>query len=280
MSNFIERINRLFNWKQYARGRIRRSSRRSSSISNQSSNDSANISTRNNLYYDLRTESGNNTEQEAIQSIENQSQEHESLLLLSNLNTMNQPQQAQQQQQQNVLNSNQSQSTNNYVLSFSNSGSSSRTRRNRSSNHRRSHYNHHLRSIFSNSSSGNGILSPSSSTSSAASSSVSANTPTSTSTNTTNIDLFSNLKRKERNLLSACCAVFSIAVLAVSLVETRWFYLNGGGCNVNYIGLAHFFAPGRLEYQLEMSKVVKNQIIVYNFILPNGLGLLEFLFNI
>jgi hypothetical protein len=84
--------------------------------------------------------------------------------------------------------------------------------------------------------------------------------------------LFDNIKKRERNLLSACCAVFTIAILSVSLVETRWFYLNGGGCNVNYIGVAHFFAPGRLESQMELSKITKTEIILYNFILPNGVG--------
>ena len=84
--------------------------------------------------------------------------------------------------------------------------------------------------------------------------------------------LFDNIKKRERNLLSACCAVFTIAILSVSLVETRWFYLNGGGCNVNYIGVAHFFAPGRLESQVELSKVTKTDITMYNFILPNGVG--------
>lgn len=79
-------------------------------------------------------------------------------------------------------------------------------------------------------------------------------------------------KRRERNLLAACCAVFSIAVLCVSLVETRWFYLSGGGCNVNYIGVGHFFAPGRLESQLEYNKATKNEIVVYTFVLPSGLG--------
>ena len=79
-------------------------------------------------------------------------------------------------------------------------------------------------------------------------------------------------KTKERNLLSACCAIFCITTLLVSLVETRWFYLSGGGCNVNYIGVAHFLASGRLEYQMEISKVTRTEIIVYNFILPNGLG--------
>lgn len=86
------------------------------------------------------------------------------------------------------------------------------------------------------------------------------------------VNLFSS-KRAERNILSASCAVFCIAILAVSLVEIRWFYLNGGGCNVNYVGVAHFFAPGRLEFQLEMSKVTRNEITVYKFILPNGLVL-------
>lgn len=87
------------------------------------------------------------------------------------------------------------------------------------------------------------------------------------------MNLFSS-KRAERNILSASCAVFCIAILAVSLVEIRWFHLDGGGCNVNYIGVAHFFAPGRLEYQLEMSKVDRSkELTVYKFILPNGLVL-------
>lgn len=86
------------------------------------------------------------------------------------------------------------------------------------------------------------------------------------------LNLF-DAKRAERNILSATCAVICIAILAVSLVEIRWFYLDGGGCNVNYIGVAHFFAPGRLEYQIEQSKVNKRDIAVYKFILPNGLVL-------
>lgn len=101
---------------------------------------------------------------------------------------------------------------------------------------------------------------------------ITANTSlTSSNTGSLSLSVF-NSKRIERNLLSASCAVFCIAILAVSLVETRWFYLNGGGCNVNYLGVAHFFAPGRLELQIEMSKVTKNEITVYSFILPNGLG--------
>lgn len=98
---------------------------------------------------------------------------------------------------------------------------------------------------------------------------VSSNAPSSSS----NLGNLYSLKRSERNILSASCAVFCIAILAVSLVEIRWFYLNGGGCNVNYLGVAHFFAPGRLEYKLEMSKVDKKQITVYKFILPNGQGM-------
>jgi hypothetical protein len=59
----------------------------------------------------------------------------------------------------------------------------------------------------------------------------------------------------------------------VSLIEIRWFYLNGGGCNVNYLGAAHFFSPGRLQYQLELSKVTKSEVRVYTFTLSNGLEL-------
>lgn len=99
-----------------------------------------------------------------------------------------------------------------------------------------------------------------------------SSTTSSSTASTNNYDFFSVLKKRERNLLSAVCAVFCIAVLSVSLVETRWFFLNGGGCNINYVGVAHFFAPGRLEYQIEISKMTKSEILVYNFVLPNGLG--------
>lgn len=81
------------------------------------------------------------------------------------------------------------------------------------------------------------------------------------------------VKKTERNLLSASCSIFCIAILAVSLIEIRWFYLSGGGCNVMYIGAAHFFSPGRLEYQLEISKLTKTEIRVYTFVLSNGLEL-------
>ena len=83
----------------------------------------------------------------------------------------------------------------------------------------------------------------------------------------------SNHKKNERNLLSASCSIFCIAILAVSLIEIRWFYLNGGGCNVNYIGAAHFFSPGRLEYQIELSKLTKTEIRIYTFVLSNGIEL-------
>ena len=162
--------------------------------------------------------------------------------------------------------------------------SSGRSRSNASrSNH---HHHHHHRSNRSSRTSTSqhirAFLSSSSSSSSSNRRSSSVNSSShhnannyqnTASTNANSLSfLFSNMKKRERNLLSACCAVFSIAILSVSLVETRWFYLSGGGCNVNYIGVAHFFAPGRLEYQMEISKITKNEIIVYNFILPNGLG--------
>ncbi|CAF0990193.1 unnamed protein product [Brachionus calyciflorus] len=86
-------------------------------------------------------------------------------------------------------------------------------------------------------------------------------------------DFFSNFKKRERNFLSAICAIFCISILSVSLVDTRWFFMQGGGCNLNYVGVAHFFAPGRLEYSVETSKISKNEILVYNFILPNGIVL-------
>lgn len=93
----------------------------------------------------------------------------------------------------------------------------------------------------------------------------------STQTNNVN-EYFSMYKKRERNFLSAICAIFVISILSVSLVDTRWFFLQGGGCNLNYIGVAHFFAPGRLECHIETSKISKNNIIISNFFLPNGLG--------
>jgi hypothetical protein len=135
----------------------------------------------------------------------------------------------------------------------------------------RSSLNHSTRSNNNNLVS-NGLASRLASATLSSTSSTTSTSTTSSSSSATNFDLFSQIKKRERNLLAACCSIFCIAVLGVSLIETRWFYLNGGGCNLNYIGVAHFFAPGRLEYQLEYSKVTKNEILVYNFILPNGLG--------
>jgi hypothetical protein len=113
------------------------------------------------------------------------------------------------------------------------------------------------------------------------SSSSDANRPTTSSNATSqamnNIRLMfssgNGQKKTERNLLAATCSIFCIAILAVSLIEIRWFYLNGGGCNVNYLGAAHFFSPGRLQYQLELSKVTKSEVRVYTFTLSNGLEL-------
>lgn len=93
------------------------------------------------------------------------------------------------------------------------------------------------------------------------------------STQTNVNEYFSLYKKRERNFLSAICAIFAISTLSVSLVDTRWFFLQGGGCNLNYIGVAHFFAPGRLECHIETSKISKNNILIYNFYLPNGIGI-------
>ena len=82
--------------------------------------------------------------------------------------------------------------------------------------------------------------------------------------------LVSAFKRTERNYLSAFCSIFCIAVLIVSLIETRWFYLNGGGCNLNHLGVSYFFSYGRLETHIEQSRVTKFDINVNYYILKNG----------
>jgi len=51
---------------------------------------------------------------------------------------------------------------------------------------------------------------------------------------------------KERNYASAVCSMFAVALLAVSLSDYRWFWLNGGVCNSKYIGLNMFFSIGKL----------------------------------
>ena len=77
-------------------------------------------------------------------------------------------------------------------------------------------------------------------------------------------------KKTERNYLSAFCSIFCIAVLIVSLIETRWFYLNGGGCNLNYLGVSYFFSFGRLETHVEQSRIAKYDINVSNYVLKSG----------
>lgn len=152
----------------------------------------------------------------------------------------------------NVINSTSTQH-NNVAATQINSG----TRHNRRNNRRTHRHSSHRSSRSQSSHHSNNQLTTST---------------TSPSTLDYSLNLF-DAKQAERNILSATCAVFCIAVLAVSLVEIRWFYLSGGGCNVNYVGVAHFFAPGRLESQLESSRIYKKDIEVYRFFLPNGLVL-------
>ena len=48
--------------------------------------------------------------------------------------------------------------------------------------------------------------------------------------------------------------------------------MNGGGCNVDYVGVWQFFAPELIDIKTEYSKVVKYDIDIYTFIMPSGLG--------
>lgn len=59
-------------------------------------------------------------------------------------------------------------------------------------------------------------------------------------------DEISHIRKYERNYPSAICSMFAIATLVVSLFDYRWFWVNGGRCNVKYIGLNMFFALGKL----------------------------------
>ncbi|CAF4481050.1 unnamed protein product, partial [Rotaria socialis] len=53
-------------------------------------------------------------------------------------------------------------------------------------------------------------------------------------------------RKQERNYASAIFSMFSIATLAVSLFDYRWFWVKGGLCNFKYIGLNMFFSLGKL----------------------------------
>jgi hypothetical protein len=72
-------------------------------------------------------------------------------------------------------------------------------------------------------------------------------------------------KITERNYLSAFCSIFCIAVLIVSLIEVRWFYLNGGGCNINHLGVSYFFSFGRLDTHIEQSRIAKYDININDY---------------
>ncbi|XP_070540034.1 transmembrane protein 127-like [Ptychodera flava] len=51
-------------------------------------------------------------------------------------------------------------------------------------------------------------------------------------------------KHRERNIAAAILGMVVIATLATALAEPRWFYLHGGTCDHEYIGLYMFFNVG------------------------------------
>lgn len=55
------------------------------------------------------------------------------------------------------------------------------------------------------------------------------------------------LTERERNLPAAILSIIVIATLSTALVHPRWFYLQGGGCGHNYLGVQQFFYVGYFE---------------------------------
>lgn len=246
MFNLINRINRLFSWiktsDQNSENSLINVQEQLDQVVVEQNEISSDITTSFNLSSSEINNSGNPIYQSRVNSPSHMQYQPPSSLSLANSNTTS----------SNSNNVNNTRTSNNNINTVT-------TRHNR--RHRRS--NRRSRSSRQNSNNNN----QSNSTNNANTSSIPSNN------SSFSMNIFSS-KQAERNILSASCAVFCIAILAVSLVEIRWFYLDGGGCNVNYLGVAHFFAPGRLEYQLEMSRVEHSkEITVYKFILPNGLVL-------
>lgn len=48
-------------------------------------------------------------------------------------------------------------------------------------------------------------------------------------------------KERERNLVSSVLCMLVIALLATALAQPNWFYLRGGACPHNYLGVYEFF---------------------------------------
>jgi hypothetical protein len=292
MNNLADRVYRLFSWKNH------HYSSTNSSNSNISANNNNNNNQQNNVdEYEIGSSSINNagacSRQNSTQnqsrcelinlSTSNSSESRRSSSNLSNLSSQNNNPETRNESSLTIQNNDRTENdlihqpllstanTTNNIASFAlnnniNSSSSNRrrhhhrSRSHRSSSRRSNQQSNSLQLLLQNSFGSNNN-----------NNNNQTHSNHSSSTNSNNLyDLFNIYKKRERNLLSACCSVFCITILAVSLVETRWFYLNGGGCNVNYLGVGLFFSPGRLEYQIELSKVTKSEIIVYNFVLPNG----------
>lgn len=227
---------------------------------NNNSNQNSTSTDSNHYYYAM---SANNNSDQQITGLTNSDQNQTSTTTNNNASTNG--------------GANPSGSSNILRFSFINPSSSSSERRTRhhsnNSHHHRNRWSSQRQSTTQRQQTQTNRNEDASAASSSASSSISDETSDLFSSSTAANTSIVGGKRRERNLLAACCSIFCIAVLCVSLVETRWFYLNGGGCNVNYIGVAHFFAPSPLDYQLEYSKVTKGEILVYTFVLPNGLEL-------
>ncbi|XP_067126468.1 transmembrane protein 127-like [Centruroides vittatus] len=55
------------------------------------------------------------------------------------------------------------------------------------------------------------------------------------------------VKERERNIPAAILSIIVIATLSTALAQPKWFYLKGGGCTHEYIGVQEFFYMGYFE---------------------------------
>lgn len=70
------------------------------------------------------------------------------------------------------------------------------------------------------------------------------------------------LKERERNIPAAILSIIVIATLSTALAQPRWFYLKGGGCSRQFIGVQDFFYMGYFE-SVRSTNIKKNDL---NFI--------------
>lgn len=78
-------------------------------------------------------------------------------------------------------------------------------------------------------------------------------------------DFGERLKNRERNLVAAAFDFLAVSMLAAALGDQEWFYLNGGKCQLKYLGTSLFYKIGsfRTELRTDPGDAVPKEHLYY-----------------